>query len=131
MTDSLIFAKAMADETRQEVMHLLCCQWMCVGDVAGQLDVTQPTVSHHLSVLREAGLVDTRRQGKQVYYTINQQEVAVCCGMLMQRFAPEEMDIPAAIPVAEDTVKLADIPPPEPPARPSSQSWQVWDTKQK
>ena len=90
MTDSVDFAKAMADETRQRVMRLLCCRWLCVGDVVNELDgISQPTVSHHLGVLREVGLVYVRREGKQVFYSLNQDEVAVCCGRLLRNFAPE------------------------------------------
>ena len=88
--DSVTFAKAIADGTRQEIMKYLCCQWLCVSDVVDKVrDVSQPTVSHHLSILREAGLVDTRRDGKQVFYTLNQDAVAICCGNIMQIFAPE------------------------------------------
>jgi ArsR family transcriptional regulator len=80
----------MADETRQEIMRLLCCQWLCVSDVVEAFgQVSQPTVSHHLAVLREAGLVHTRREGKQIFYSLNQDAVAVCCGTLMANFAPE------------------------------------------
>ena len=93
--NSITFAKAMADETRQKIMHLLCCEWLCVGDVVEKLgDISQPTVSHHLAVLREAELVHTRREGKQVFYSLNQDAVAVCCGTLMQTFAPEKVVIP-------------------------------------
>jgi ArsR family transcriptional regulator len=93
--DAITFAKAMADETRQEIMHLLCCQWLCVGDVVDKMGhISQPTVSHHLAVLREAGLVHTRREGKQVFYSLNQDAVAVCCGTLMQTFAPERTYVP-------------------------------------
>lgn len=88
--NSVTFGKAIADETRQTIMRLLCCQWLCVNDVVEQLgNLSQPTVSHHLSILRDAGLVHTRREGKQVYYSLNQGAVAVCCGNLMQVFAPE------------------------------------------
>ena len=93
--NSITFAKAMADETRQEIMRLLCCEWLCVGDVVEKLgNVSQPTVSHHLAVLREAELVHARREGKQVFYSLNQDAVAVCCGTLMQTFAPEKVVIP-------------------------------------
>ena len=57
--------------------------------VDGIGDVSQPTVSHHLGILRQAGLVNTRREGKQIFYSLNQEAVAFCCGALMQRFAPE------------------------------------------
>lgn len=71
-------------------MGLLCCRWLCVSDVVARLgNVSQPTVSHHLSILRDAGLVHTRREGKQIYYSLDQSAVAVCCGTIMQTFAPE------------------------------------------
>jgi len=80
MTDSVDFAKAI--------------RWLCVGDVVNELDgISQPTVSHHLAVLREAGLVYVRREGKQVFYSLNQDEVAVCCGRLMRSFAPEVVEV--------------------------------------
>ena len=90
--DPVTFAKAIADDTRQQIMHLLCCRWLCVNDVVEQIGgVTQPTVSHHLGVLREAELVHTRRDGKQVFYTLNQDAIAECCGTLLFRFAPEKV----------------------------------------
>ena len=93
--DSLTFAKAVADDTRQQIMSLLCCQWLCVSDVVDKLgNVSQPTVSHHLAILRDAELVHTRREGKQIYYSLNQDAVATCCGVLMQNFAPEKVVIP-------------------------------------
>jgi ArsR family transcriptional regulator len=96
--ESVSFAKAMADETRQRVMSLLCCRWLCVGDIVEEIGgVSQPTVSHHLAILREAGLVYTRRDGKQVFYTLNQDEVAVCCGRIMRVFAPERVDALAPV----------------------------------
>ena len=101
--NSVTFAKAMADDTRQKIMNLLCCQWLCVSDVVEKLgDVTQPTVSHHLAILREADLVHTRRDGKQIFYSLNQDAVAICCGILMQSFAPERIDI---VPIAQIRVQ--------------------------
>lgn len=88
--DSVTFAKAMADATRQRIMQILCCEWLCVNDIVDRIgDISQPTISHHLGILREAGLVNTRREGKQVFYTLNQVMVADCCGTLLQTFAPE------------------------------------------
>lgn len=83
------FAKALADETRQKIMALCCCRWRSVGEVADEIGVAQPTVSHHLAILREAGLVSARRDGKQTFYTLNQERVAFCCAKIMQVFAPE------------------------------------------
>ncbi|MCI0518905.1 MAG: metalloregulator ArsR/SmtB family transcription factor [Chloroflexi bacterium] len=87
--DPVTFSKALADETRQEIMRLCCCRWISVGDIVEALKVTQPTVSHHLALLRSAGLVETRREGKQIYYTLNQGRLAAGCCTLAENFAPD------------------------------------------
>jgi ArsR family transcriptional regulator, arsenate/arsenite/antimonite-responsive transcriptional repressor len=98
-TSPVLFAKAIADETRQKIMTECCCCWISVGDLAVKLGVTQPTVSHHLAILREAGLVNSRDEGKQTFYTLNQEKIAVCCGQIMLKFAPEEKATEAVIKV--------------------------------
>jgi DNA-binding transcriptional ArsR family regulator len=85
----VLFAKAIADETRQKIMSECCCCWISVGDLATKLKVTQPTISHHLAILRDAGLVNIREEGKQTFYTLNQERIVFCCGQLMIKFAPE------------------------------------------
>ncbi len=99
-TRVLIFAKAIADETRQEIMKLLCCEWMSVNDVVTALQgrVNQPTVSHHLKLLTEADLVQVRQDGRQRFYSLNQEHFTVCCGSLMQNFAPTYANQGAANP---------------------------------
>ena len=82
------FAKALADETRQKIMQMVCCEWLSVSEIVEKLNVTQPTVSHHLAILREAGLVQVREEGKQTFYTLNQEQVATCCGGLVLKLAP-------------------------------------------
>ena len=88
-TNSVEFAKAIADQTRQKIMSLCCCTSLSVNEIVEKTNVSQPTVSHHLAILRDAGLVDARPDGKQTYYTLNQERVALCCGQIMQVFAPE------------------------------------------
>ena len=87
--DPVLFSKAIADETRQKIMNMLCCTWLSVNEVVAKLDVSQPTVSHHLAILREADLVTVREEGKQTFYSLNQENIAICCGQLMIKFAPE------------------------------------------
>jgi ArsR family transcriptional regulator len=100
--NSVLFAKAIADETRQKIMALLCCNWLCVSDVVERLgDVSQPTVSHHLSILREADLVHTRREGKQIFYSLNQKAVAVCCSNILVKFAPDTVADSSMIPLTD------------------------------
>jgi ArsR family transcriptional regulator, arsenate/arsenite/antimonite-responsive transcriptional repressor len=88
-TNPVSFAKAIADGTRQKIMSACCCCWLSVNEIVEKLDVTQPTVSHHLAILRDAGLVNVREEGKQTFYSLNQENVALCCGQLMIKFAPE------------------------------------------
>jgi DNA-binding transcriptional ArsR family regulator len=88
-TSPVLFAKAIADETRQQIMKLCCCRELSVSEIVEKTSVSQPTVSHHLAILREADLVLVRSEGKQTYYTLNQEHMALCCGQLLQVFAPE------------------------------------------
>ena len=83
------FAKALADETRQKIMLICCCRMLSVTDIVAELDVAQPTVSHHLSILRRAGLVRTERHGKQILYTLNQERMAQGCCTVAESFAPD------------------------------------------
>lgn len=82
------FAKALADDTRQKIMALCCCEMVSVNEIVEKLDVSQPTVSHHLKVLKDAGLVSSERQGKQVFYTLNQSRLAEACCTVSSEFAP-------------------------------------------
>jgi len=92
MNEQLVtFAKAMADKTRQEMCQHLCCVWLSVNDLVDALDgeVTQPTVSHHLKCLKDANLVTVRQEGRQRFYTLNQEQMTMCCGELITTFAPD------------------------------------------
>ncbi len=89
--DLVNFAKALSDDTRQQICLQLCCEWLSVNDLVAALGgkVKQPTVSHHLKCLEEAGLVHIRQQGRQRFYTLDQAQLTVCCGSLISRFAPD------------------------------------------
>ena len=62
--------KALADETRLRILRLLEVREMCVCEVMVALALTQPTASHHLGILENAGLVKDRKEGKWVFYSI-------------------------------------------------------------
>lgn len=101
-TSSVEFAKALADPTRQEIMTLICCREMSVGDIVEAVGVSQPTVSHHLAILREAGLVKVRDEGKHTFYSLNQGRVVDCCGNLIEVFAPQT----EAAEIISDTTRI-------------------------
>jgi len=67
--------KALADETRLRMLKLLEVREMCVCEVMVALELTQPTASHHLGLLENAGLVKDRKEGKWVFYSIANPEL--------------------------------------------------------
>jgi DNA-binding transcriptional ArsR family regulator len=87
--DTVEFAKALADETRQKIMALCCCTQLSVNELMEATGVAQPTVSHHLKILRSAGLVHAERKGKQVLYSLNQKQLASACCVVAVNFAPD------------------------------------------
>ena len=71
--------KALGDETRLTIVAMLaragCAQ--CVCEIEPKFNLSQPTISHHLKVLRDAGLVETERRGTWVYYSLKRDAVAL------------------------------------------------------
>jgi DNA-binding transcriptional ArsR family regulator len=63
--------KALADPTRREILGLLQRGEMTAGDLAEQFDMTKPSMSHHFSVLKDADLLTSRRDGQQIWYGLN------------------------------------------------------------
>ena len=63
--------KALGDPTRVAIVNrLAAAEAVCVGDLTAAFDLSQPTVSHHLRILREAGLVESERSGTWAYYRL-------------------------------------------------------------
>ena len=87
--DCVEFCKALADDSRQRILEILLEGEKCVGDIVDVFQVSQPTISHHLSILKRFGLVSSRKEGKQVFYAINQDKVVWCCGQLIAKFEEE------------------------------------------
>ena len=63
--------KALADPTRRVILDLLKSGAKTAGEIGAHFDMTGATVSHHLSVVKEAGLVSDERRGKYIYYELN------------------------------------------------------------
>ena len=62
--------RQLGDATRMRIFWLLCHGEECVINISAMLGMTSPAVSHHLRLLRTAGLVDSSRKGKEVYYRV-------------------------------------------------------------
>ena len=67
--------KALADPTRVRIISLLAHSEFCVGDLCSVLDMSQPAVSHQLRVLRTLRIVRTRKDGRHVFYTLDDDHV--------------------------------------------------------
>lgn len=63
--------KSLSDPTRREILHLLKDTDLTAGEIASHFDISKPSISHHLDLLKRSGLVSVRRDGQFLYYSIN------------------------------------------------------------
>ena len=92
--DIVAFCKALGDETRQRILEILQTDGeKCVSDLVDAFNVSQPTISHHLHFLKQANLVTSRLEGKQIYYRVNQDNITECCGILFTKLVPTDVDL--------------------------------------
>jgi len=71
--------KAFGDPTRLKILALLTKGELTVNQITSEIGLSQPTISRHLGILREAGVVTDRRDGQQVFYSLQKKEVSDCC----------------------------------------------------
>ncbi|HMK49543.1 MAG TPA: metalloregulator ArsR/SmtB family transcription factor [Dissulfurispiraceae bacterium] len=75
MQEILNIFKALSDETRLRILKLLEHGELCVCDIFSALDMVQPKVSFHLSVLKDAGLIKDRKAGRWVHYSLDDSDM--------------------------------------------------------
>ncbi len=63
--------RALADPTRREILRMLGQQDLTAGEIADRFDMTRPSISHHLNILKSAGLIDDEREGQFIRYSLN------------------------------------------------------------
>jgi ArsR family transcriptional regulator len=91
----VLLLQAAADPIRLAILRQLALTGpICACDIAGGYDVTQPTVSHHLRVLREAGWIEGERRGTWIWYSVRPEAMARF-EAIGQAFAPSTMTTPA------------------------------------
>ena len=73
------YFRAFGEPSRLRILRLLTSRPMMVNEIAEKIGLSQSTVSRHLGVLREAGILTDRRDGQHVYYTLNKDAVEDCC----------------------------------------------------
>lgn len=67
---ALIF-KALGDSTRLKIIEMLSCGEMCACDILGYFQITQPTLSYHMKILTDCGLVKSHKEGSWIHYSNN------------------------------------------------------------
>jgi ArsR family transcriptional regulator len=87
---ALAVLKALADGTRFDVFRLIAVQdgEICACDIVDRFDVSQPTIAHHLKVLREAGLITVSRRGVWAWYAIDPDGARMLESLPESLFAP-------------------------------------------
>ena len=70
--DFALLFKALSDETRLKIVDMLSCGELCACDILKSFHITQPTLSYHMKILSECGIVNADRQGAWMHYTLNE-----------------------------------------------------------
>ena len=100
--------KAMGDPVRLRLLSLIASHVggeACVCDLTDVFDLSGPTISHHLKVLREAGLITGERRGTWVYYRVRPELLATVSAVLVPDSAE---DSPAAVPVDREALPVVE-----------------------
>lgn len=83
----LKFFKAVCDENRQKILQLIRSEGeVNASTIVKKMKLSQPTVSHHLKILCDAGITMAKKKQKEVFYTISQKNIASCCKDFMKFF---------------------------------------------
>jgi ArsR family transcriptional regulator, arsenate/arsenite/antimonite-responsive transcriptional repressor len=70
--DILELFSALSDETRQKILKVVTSQEeICVNDIASNFELSRPTISHHLNLMRRVKILSSRKEGKEIYYSFN------------------------------------------------------------
>lgn len=71
--DYALICKALGDSNRLQIVEMLSEGEKCACNLLEKFEITQPTLSHHMRILTECALVDVRKEGKWVYYSLNKE----------------------------------------------------------
>lgn len=78
--------KALGDETRREILKILSKQDMSAGEISSHFNMTKPSISKHLDILKEAELISSEKKGQFVIYSINTSVIQEALGKFMEIF---------------------------------------------
>jgi len=89
-TDTGVF-RALADPTRRQILQDLREGELAAGDIAGRFSISAPSISRHLTVLKSAGLVEDRRDGNRILYSLVGDRLATSVGDFLSSVCPDQM----------------------------------------
>jgi len=88
--DKIEIFKALSDKNRLLILDMLSCGELCACDIMDGLSLTQPTISHHMKMLLKSDLVRSRKEGKWVFYSINEEQVKEIQDFIQVLTSPKE-----------------------------------------
>jgi DNA-binding transcriptional ArsR family regulator len=80
----LPYLKALCEEMRLKIIHMLLKREMCVCEIMDELSLSQPAVSHHMKILKQAGLISDRREGKWIFYSLRKERFSLLDKLLRE-----------------------------------------------
>lgn len=84
--DICITFKALGDPVRKAIVKAICCNPLSVGEIVERIKLSQPAVSHHLRILREAGIIIAEKKGTTIYYSLNKETLTAMCCCVREEF---------------------------------------------
>lgn len=87
--DTAELFKVFGDSTRTRILSALFLEELCVCDIASLLNMTKSAVSHQLRILRQTKIVKSRRSGKEIYYSLDDEHIAKIYGMALEHLQEE------------------------------------------
>jgi DNA-binding transcriptional ArsR family regulator len=83
--------KALADPTRRQILEDLRDGELSAGEIVSRFNISAPSISRHLGLLKFAGLVTERREGNRIYYALVEERLALCVGGFLSAVCPEQL----------------------------------------
>ena len=91
MDDDAGVFRALADPTRRQILQDLQKGELTAGEIAARFTISAPSVSRHLGVLKNAGLIAERRDANRIYYSLVEERLALCVGQFLSVVCPEQI----------------------------------------
>ena len=85
--DATNFFKAISDPNRVRIMELLRGKELNVSEICQHFNMQQPSISHHLNILKNAHILGSNKRGKEVYYYLNPIRIMDCCNDFSDKFS--------------------------------------------